>query len=166
MKLNPVEFMGLLKIMCVDGWVRGCPRVGGSLLGFQSNEVPSSSPLEPATQAQEAKEVGFTPERGLRASMNLYDDAIPIEENDATRALKIDGVGETSNCESDLDCAGSMKIEHGTKPKSRPHRNARPLEEMLSEVIDTYLTLGRKQRQEIAVLLYQITEEKEKETQK
>lgn len=166
MKLNPVEFMGLLKIMCVDGWVRGCPRVGGSLLGFQSNEVPSSSPLEPATQAQEAEEVGFTPERGLRASMNLYDDAIPIEENDATRALKVDSVSETSNCESDLDCAGSMKMEHETKPKSRPHRNARPLEEMLSEVIDTYLTLGRKQRQEIAVLLYQITEEKEKETQK
>lgn len=166
MKLNPVEFMGLLKIMCVDGWVRGCPRVGGSLLGFQSNKVPSSSPLEPATQAQEAEEVGFTPERGLRASMNLYDDAIPVEENDATRALKVDSVSETSNCESDLDCAGSMKIEHGTKPKSRPHRNARPLEEMLSEVIDTYLTLGRKQRQEIAVLLYQITEEKEKETQK
>lgn len=166
MKLNPVEFMGLLKIMCVDGWVRGCPRVGGSLLGFQSNEVPSSSPLEPATQAQEAEEVGFTPERGLRASMNLYDDAIPIEENDATRALKIDDVNKTSNCETDLDCAGSMKMEHGTKPKSRPHRNARPLEEMLSEVIDTYLTLGRKQRQEIAVLLYQITEEKEKETQK
>lgn len=166
MKLNPVEFMGLLKIMCVDGWVRGCPRVGGSLLGFQSNKVPSSSPLEPATQAQEAEEVGFTPERGLRASMNLYDDAIPIEENDATRAIKVDSVSETSNCESDLECAGSMKIEHGTKPKSRPHRNARPLEEMLSEVIDTYLTLGRKQRQEIAVLLYQITEEKEKETQK
>ena len=166
MKLNPVEFMGLLKIMCVDGWVRGCPRVGGSLLGFQSNEVPSSSPLEPATQAQEAEEVGFTPKRGLRASMNLYDDAIPIEENDATRALKVDGVSEASNCETDLDCAGSMKMEHRTKPKSRPHRNARPLEEMLSEVIDTYLTLGRKQRQEIAVLLYQITEEKEKETQK
>ena len=178
MKLNPVEFMGLLKIMCVDGWVRGCPRVGGSLLGFQSNEVPSNSPLEPATQAQEAEKdwaemdkhnglrEGFTPKRGLRASMNLYDDAIPTEENDATRALKVDGVSETSNCESDLDCAGSMKMQHGTKPKSRPHRNARPLEEMLSEVIDTYLTLGRKQRQEIAVLLYQITEEKEKETQK
>nr|DAJ92063.1 MAG TPA: hypothetical protein [Caudoviricetes sp.] len=33
MKLNPVEFMGLLKIMCVDSWVRGCPRVGDSLLG-------------------------------------------------------------------------------------------------------------------------------------
>ena len=178
MKLNPVEFMGLLKIMCVDGWVRGCPRVGGSLLGFQSKEVPISSPLEPATQAQEAEEdwaemdkhnglrEGFTPKRGLRASMNLYDDAIPTEENDATRAIKVDGVGEASNCESDLDCAGSMKMEHEPKPKSRPHRNARPLEEMLSEVIDTYLTLGRKQRQEIAVLLYQITEEKEKETQK
>ena len=176
MKLNPVEFMGLLKIMCVDGWVRGCPRVGGSLLGFQSNEVPSSSPLEPATQAQEAEEdwaemdkhnglrEGFTPKRGLRASMNLYDDAIPIDENDATRAIKVDGVGETSNCESDLDCAGSMKMEHEPKPKSRPHRNARPLEEMLSEVIDTYLTLGRKQRQEIAVLLYQITEEKGNKT--
>lgn len=178
MKLNPVEFMGLLKIMCVDGWVRGCPRVGGSLLGFQSNEVPSSSPLEPATQAQEAEKdwaemdkhnglrEGFTPKRGLRTSMNLYDDAIPTEENDATRALKIDSVSETSNCEFDLDRAGSMKMEHGTKPKSRPHRNARPLEEMLSEVIDTYLTLGRKQRQEIAVLLYQITEEKGNKTQK
>ena len=91
---------------------------------------------------------------------------LSIEENDATRAINIDDVSETSNCESDLDCAGSIKMEHGTKPKSRPHRNARPLEEMLSEVIDTYLTLGRKQRQEIAVLLYQITEEKEKETQK
>lgn len=178
MKLNPVEFMGLLKIMCVDGWVRGCPRVGGSLLGFQSNEVPSSSPLEPATQAQEAEEElaemdkhnglreGFTPKRGLRASMNLYDDAIPIDENDATRALKVDSVSKTSSCEPDLDCAGSMKMEHGAKPKSRPHRNARPLEEMLSEVIDTYLTLGRKQRQEIAVLLYQITEEKGNKTQK
>lgn len=33
MKLNPVEFMGLLKIMCVDGWVRGCPRMGDRLLG-------------------------------------------------------------------------------------------------------------------------------------
>nr|DAJ89152.1 MAG TPA: hypothetical protein [Caudoviricetes sp.]DAJ92061.1 MAG TPA: hypothetical protein [Caudoviricetes sp.] len=43
-------------------------------------------------------------------------------------------------------------MEHGSK--SKPHRNARPLEEMLSEMIDTYLTLGRKQRQEIAVLLY------------
>ena len=176
MKLNPVEFMGLLKIMCVDGWVRGCPRVGGSLLGFQSNKVSSSSPLEPATQAQEAEKdwaemdkhnglrEGFTPKRGLRASMNLYDDAIPTEENDATRALKVDSVSEASNCESDLDCAGSMKMEHEPKPKSRPHRNARPLEEMLSEVIDTYLTLGRKQRQEIAVLLYQITEEKGNKT--
>lgn len=178
MKLNPVEFMGLLKIMCVDGWVRGCPRIGGDLLGFQSNEVPSSSPLEPATQAQEAEEdwaeidkhnglrEGFTPKRGLRASMNLYDDAIPVEENDAIRALKVDIVSKTPNCESDLDCAGSIKMEHETKPKSKSHRNARPLEEMLSEVIDTYLTLGRKQRQEIAVLLYQITEEKEKKTQK
>ena len=97
---------------------------------------------------------GVTPERGLRASMNLYDDAISAEENDAIRALKVDGVSKTSNCESDLDCAGSMKMEHETKPKSRPHRNARPLEEMLSEVIDTYLTLGRKQSQEIAVILY------------
>lgn len=178
MKLNPVEFMGLLKIMCVDGWVRGCPRVGGSLLGNQENKVPSSSPLEPATQAQEAEEdwiamdehnglrEGFTPERGLRASMNLYDDAIPIEQNDATRAFKVDSASKTSNCETNLDCAGSIKMEHGIKPKSKPHRNARPLEEMLSEVIDTYLTLGRKQRQEIAVLLYQITEEKEKKTQK
>ena len=178
MKLNPVEFMGLLKIMCVDGWVRGCPRVGGSLLGNQENKVPSSSPLEPATQAQEAEEdwaemdkhnglrEGLTPERGLRASMNLYDDAIPIEENDATRALKVDSVSKTSNCESNLDCAGSIKMEHETKSKSKSHRTARPLEEMLSEVIDTYLTLGRKQRQEIAVLLYQITEEKKKETQK
>lgn len=178
MKLNPVEFMGLLKIMCVDGWVRGCPRVGGSLLGNQENKVPSSSPLEPATQAQEAEEdwiamdehnglrEGFTPERGLRASMNLYDDAIPIEQNDAIRALKVDSASKTSNCETDLDCAGSIKMEHGIKPKSKPHRNARPLEEMLSEVIDTYLTLGRKQRQEIAVLLYQVTEEKEKKTQK
>ena len=166
MKLNPVEFMGLLKIMCVDGWVRGCPRVGGSLLGFQSNKVPSSSPLEPATQAQEAEEVGFTSELEVREPMNLQDGGVSIEENDATRAIKVDGVSETSNCETDLDCAGSMKMEHEAKPKSRPHRNARPLEEMLSEVIDTYLTLGRKQRQEIAVLLYQITEEKEKETQK
>ena len=178
MKLNPVEFMGLLKIMCVDGWVRGCPRVGDGLLGNQENKVPSSSPLEPATQAQEAEEdwiamdehnglrEGFTPERGLRASMNLYDDAIPIEQNDATRAFKVDSASKTSNCETDLDCAGSIKMEHGIKPKSKPHRNARPLEEMLSEVIDTYLTLGRKQRQEIAVLLYQITEEKEKKTSK
>ena len=166
MKLNPVEFMGLLKIMCVDGWVRGCPRVGGSLLGFQSNKVPSSSPLEPATQAQEAEEVEFTSELEVREPMNLQNGEVSIEENDATRALKIDGVSETSNCETDLDYAGSMKMEHETKPKSRPHRNALPLEEMLSEVIDTYLTLGRKQRQEIAVLLYQITEEKEKETQK
>mgnify|MGYP004457015885 CR=1 FL=1 len=128
--------------------------------------MPSSSPLEPATQAQEAEEdwiemdkhnglrEGFTPERGLRASMNLYDDAIPIEENDATRALKVDSVSKTSNCEPDLLRAGTIKMEHGTKLKSKPHRNARPLEEMLSEVIDTYLTLGRKQRQEIAVLLY------------
>ena len=178
MKLNPVEFMGLLKIMCVDGWVRGCPRVGGSLLGNQENGVPSNSPLEPATQAQEAEEdwiemdkhnglrEGFTPERGLRASMNLYDDAILAEGNDATRAFKVDSVSETSNCESNLDCAGSIKMEHGAKSKSKPHRNARSLEEMLSEVIDTYLTLGRKQRQEIAVLLYQVTEEKEKKTQK
>lgn len=178
MKLNPVEFMGLLKIMCVDGWVRGCPRVGGSLLGNQENEVPSSSPLEPATQAQEAEEdwaemdkhnglrEEFTPKRGLRAFMNLYDDAIPVEENDVIRALKVDSVSKISNCESDLDRAGSIKMEHETKPKSRTHRTARPLEEMLSEVIDTYLTLGRKQRQEIAVLLYQITEEKEKKTQK
>lgn len=166
MKLNPVEFMGLLKIMCVDGWVRGCPRVGGSLLGNQENKVPSSSPLEPATQAQEAEEIGFTSKLQVREPMNLYDDAIPIDENDATRALKVDSVSKTSNCEPDLDCAGSIKMEHETKPKSKSHRTARPLEEMLSEVIDTYLTLGRKQRQEIAVLLYQITEEKEKETQK
>ena len=138
----------------------------GSLLGFQSNEVPSSSPLEPATQAQEAEEVEFTSESQVREPMNLQNGEVSIDENDATRAIKVDGVGETSNCESDLDCAGSMKMEHEPKPKSRPHRNARPLEEMLSEVIDTYLTLGRKQRQEIAVLLYQITEEKEKETQK
>lgn len=178
MKLNPVEFMGLLKIMCVDGWVRGCPRVGGSLLGNQENKVSTSPPLEPATQAQEAEEdwaemdnhnglrEGLTPERGLRASMNLYDDAIPIEENDAARALKVDNVSEISNCESNLDCAGSIKMEHEAKPKSKSHRTARPLEEMLSEVIDTYLTLGRKQRQEIAVLLYQVTEEKEKKIQK
>ena len=178
MKLNPIEFMGLLKIMCVDGWVRGCPKVGGSLLGNQENKVPSSSPLEPATQAQEAEEEWaemdkhnglrerFTPKRGLRASMNLYDDTMSIEENDATRALKVDSTSKTPNCETDLDCAGSIKMEHGAKSKSKPHRNARPLEEMLSEVIDTYLTLGRKQRQEIAVLLYQITEEKEKKTQK
>lgn len=215
MKLNPVEFMGLLKIMCVDGWVRGCPRVGGSLLGKSGNEFQNTTPLEPATQAQEAEEDwimmdehnglrdGFTSERGLRASMNLYDDAMSIEKNDATRALTVDSASKTSNqktnlethkpmtlesCnwtikkiesihalgtkdtnktsnqKTDLDCAGSMKMEHGSK--SKPHRNARPLEEMLSEVIDTYLTLGRKQRQEIAVLLYQITEEKEKKTQK
>lgn len=164
MKLNPVEFMGLLKIMCVDGWVRGCPRVGGSLLGNQENKVPSSSPLEPATQAQEAEEIGFTSELQVREPMNLQNGEISIEENDATRALKVDSVSETSNCESNLDCAGSIKMEHGSKSKS--HRTARPLEEMLSEVIDTYLTLGRKQRQEIAVLLYQITEEKEKKTQK
>lgn len=166
MKLNPVEFMGLLKIMCVDGWVRGCPRVGGSLLGNQENEVPSSSPLEPATQAQEAEEIGFTSELQVREPMNLQNGEISIEENDATRALKVDSVSETSNCESNLDCAGSIKMEHETKSKSKSHRTARPLEEMLSEVIDTYLTLGRKQRQEIAVLLYQITEEKEKKTQK
>lgn len=166
MKLNPVEFMGLLKIMCVDGWVRGCPRVGGSLLGNQENEVPSSSPLEPATQAQEAEEIGFTSESQVREPMNLQNGEISIEENDATRALKIDSVSETSNCESNLDCAGSIKMEHETKLKSKSHRTTRPLEEMLSEVIDTYLTLGRKQRQEIAVLLYQITEEKEKKIQK
>lgn len=166
MKLNPVEFMGLLKIMCVDGWVRGCPRVGGSLLGNQENKVPSSSPLEPATQAQEAEEIGFTSELQVREPMNLQNGEISIEENDATRALKVDSVSKTSNCESNLDCAGSIKMEHEAKPKSKSHRTARPLEEMLSEVIDTYLTLGRKQRQEIAVLLYQITEEKEKETQK
>ena len=178
MKLNPIEFMGLLKIMCVDGWVRGCPKVGGSLLGNSGNEFQSTIPLEPATQAQEAEEDwammdehnglrdGFTPERGLRASMNLYDDTMSIEENDATRALKVDSTSKTPNCETDLDCAGSIKMEHGAKSKSKLHRNARPLEEMLSEVIDTYLTLGRKQRQEIAVLLYQITEEKEKKTQK
>lgn len=166
MKLNPVEFMGLLKIMCVDGWVRGCPRMGGSLLGNQENEVPSSSPLEPATQAQEAEEIGFTSESQAREPMNLQNGEISIEENDATRALKIDNVSETSNCESNLDCAGSIKMEHETKLKSKSHRTTRPLEEMLSEVIDTYLTLGRKQRQEIAVLLYQITEEKEKKTQK
>lgn len=166
MKLNPIEFMGLLKIMCVDGWVRGCPRVGGSLLGNQENKVPSSSPLEPATQAQEAEEIGFTSELQVREPTNLQNGEISIEENDATRALKVDSVSKTSNCELDLDCAGSIKMEHETKPKSKSHRTARPLEEMLSEVIDTYLTLGRKQRQEIAVLLYQITEEKEKETQK
>ena len=166
MKLNPVEFMGLLKIMCVDGWVRGCPRVGGSLLGNQENKVPSSSPLEPATQAQEAEEVGFTSELQVREPMKNNHGGVSIEENDATRALKVDSVSKTSNCEPDLDCAGSIKMEHETKPKSKSHRTARPLEEMLSEVIDTYLTLGRKQRQEIAVLLYQITEEKEKETQK
>lgn len=166
MKLNPVEFMGLLKIMCIDGWVRGCPRVGGSLLGNQENKVPSSSPLEPATQAQEAEEIGFTSELQVREPMNLQNGEISIEENDATRALKVDSVSETSNCESNLDCAGSIKMEHETKSKSKSHRTARPLEEMLSEVIDTYLTLGRKQRQEIAVLLYQITEEKEKKTQK
>ena len=97
---------------------------------------------------------GFTPKRGLRASMNLYDDAILIEENDATRALKVDSVSKTSNCEPDLDCAGFIKMEHETKPKSKSHRTTRPLEEILSEVIDTYLTLGRKQRQEIAVLLH------------
>lgn len=203
MKLNPVEFMGLLKIMCVDGWVRGCPRVGDSLLGNQENKVPSSSPLEPATQAQEAEEVGFTSELQMREPMNLQNGEISIEENDAIRALKVDSVSKTSNQKTDLethkpmtlqscnltikkiesihalgtndtnktsnqktdsDCAGSIKMEHGSK--SKPHRNARPLEEMLSEMIDTYLTLGRKQRQEIAVLLYQITEEKEKETQK
>ena len=90
----------------------------------------------------------------MREPMILWNGGVSIEENNAIRALKVDGVSETSNCESDLDCAGSMKMEHGTKLKSRPHRNARPLEEMLSEVIDTYLTLGRKQRQEIAVLLY------------
>lgn len=56
MKLNPIEFMGLLKIMCVDGWVRGCPKVGGSLLGNSENEFQSTIPLEPATQAQEAEE--------------------------------------------------------------------------------------------------------------
>lgn len=166
MKLNPIEFMGLLKIMCVDGWVRGCPRVGGSLLGNQENKVPSSSPLEPATQAQEAEEIGFTSELQVREPMNLQNGEISIEENDATRALKVDSISKTSNCEPDLDCASSIKMEHGTKPKSKSHRTARPLEEMLSEVIDTYLTLGRKQRQEIAVLLYQITEEKEKEIQK
>ena len=217
MKLNPVEFMGLLKIMCVDGWVRGCPRVGGSLLGNQENKVPSSSPLEPATQAQEAEEdwiemdkhnglrEGFTPKRGLREPMNLKDGGVSIEENDAIRALKVDSASKTSNQKADLethkpmtlescnltikkiesihalgindtnktsnqktdsDCAGSIKMEHGTNSKSKPHRTARPLEEMLSEVIDTYLTLGRKQRQEIAILLYQITEEKEKKTQK
>lgn len=178
MKLNPVEFMGLLKIMCVDGWVRGCPKVGGSLLGNSGNEFQSTTPLEPATQAQEAEEdwvmmdeynglrEGFTPKRGLCASINLYNDTMSIEENDATRALKVDSTSKTPNCETDLDCAGSIKMEHGAKSKSKPHRNARPLEEMLSEAIDTYLTLGRKQRQEIAVLLYQITEEKEKKTQK
>ena len=178
MKLNPVEFMGLLKIMCVDGWVRGCPKVGGSLLGNQENKVPSSSPLEPATQAQEAEEDwiamdehnglrdGFTSKLQVREPMNLQNGEIPIEENDATRALKVDSVSKTSNCETDLDRAGSIKMEHGTNSKFKPHRNARPLEEMLSEVIDTYLTLGRKQRQEIAILLYQITEEKEKKTQK
>lgn len=164
MKLNPVEFMGLLKIMCVDGWVRGCPRVGGSLLGNQENKVPSSSPLEPATQAQEAEEIGFASELQVREPMNLQNEEVFIEENDATRALKVDSVSETSNCESNLDCAGSIKMEHGSKSKS--HRTARSLEEMLSEVIDTYLTLGRKQRQEIAVLLYQVTEEKGKKTQK
>lgn len=205
MKLNPVEFMGLLKIMCVDGWVRGCPRVGDSLLGNQENEVPNSSPLEPATQAQEAEEVGFTSELQMREPMNLQNGEISIEENDATRALKVDSVSKTSNQKTDLethkpmtlescnltikkiesihalgindtnktsnqktdsDCAGSIKMEHGTNSKSKPHRTARPLEEMLSEVIDTYLTLGRKQRQEIAILLYQITEEKGKKTQK
>lgn len=178
MKLNPVEFMGLLKIMCVDGWVRGCPKMGGSLLGNQENKVPSNSPLEPATQAQEAEEDwiamdehnglrdGFTSELQVRGPMNLQNGEISIEQNDAIRALKVDSASKTSNCESDLDCAGSIKMEHGTNSKSKPHRNARPLEEMLSEVIDTYLTLGRKQRQEIAVLLYQITEEKGKKTQK
>lgn len=166
MKLNPIEFMGLLKIMCVDGWVRGCPKVGGSLLGNQENKVPNNSPLEPATQAQEAEEIGFTPELQVREPMNSQNGEIPIEENDAIRALKVDSANKTPNCETNLDCAGSIKMEHGAKSKSKPHRNARPLEEMLSEVIDTYLTLGRKQRQEIAVLLYQITEEKEKKTQK
>lgn len=217
MKLNPVEFMGLLKIMCVDGWVRGCPRVGGSLLGNQENKVPSSSPLEPATQAQEAEEDwiemdehnglrdGFTSKLQMREPMNLQNEEISIEENDAIRALKVDSASKTSNQKADLethkpmtlescnltikkiesihalgindtnktsnqktdsDCAGSIKMEHETKSKSKSHRTARPLEEMLSEVIDTYLTLGRKQRQEIAVLLYQVTEEKEKKTQK
>ena len=56
MKLNPIEFMWLLKIMCVDGWVRGCPKVGGSLLGNSGDEFQSTTPLEPATQAQEAEE--------------------------------------------------------------------------------------------------------------
>lgn len=166
MKLNPVEFMGLLKIMRVDGWVRGCPRVGGELLGFQSSTSQDTPPLEPASQAQEAEKANFASELEVREPMNLKDGGVVIEENDAVRALKVDSMNETSNCETNLDCAGSIKMEHGTKPKSKPHRNARPLEEMLSEVIDTYLTLGRKQRQEIAVLLYQITEEKEKKTQK
>lgn len=178
MKLNPVEFMGLLKIMCVDGWVRGCPKVGGSLSGNSGNEFQGTTPLEPATQAQEADEDwimmdehnglrdGFSSELEAREPINLQNEGLSIEENDATRALKIDGVSQTSNRATDLDCAGSIKMEHGAKSKSKSHRNARPLEEMLSEVIDTYLTLGRKQRQEIAVLLYQITEEKEKKTQK
>ena len=91
---------------------------------------------------------------GIATIKNKKCVIIPIEENDATRALKVDSVSKTFNCESNLDCAGSIKMEHETKSKSKSHRTARPLEEMLSEVIDTYLTLGRKQRQEIAVLLY------------
>ena len=215
MKLNPVEFMGLLKIMCVDGWVRGCPKVGDSLLGNSGNEFQNTTPLEPATQAQEAEEDwimmdkhnglkdGFSSELEVREPINLQNGGLSVEQNDAVRALKIDSASKISNQKTDLethkpmtlkscnltikkiesihalgindtnkasnqktnlDCAGSIKMEHGSK--SKPHRTVRPLEEMLSEVIDTYLTLGRKQRQEIAVLLYQITEEKEKKTQK
>ena len=164
MRLNPVEFMGLLKIMCVDGWARGCPKVGGSLSGNSGSEFQSTTPLEPASQAQEAEKFNFASELEVREPMDLQNDVVSIEQNDATRALKVDNVNKTSNQETDSDCAGSIKMQNGSK--SKPHRNARPLEEMLSEVIDTYLTLGRKQRQEIAVLLYQITEEKEKKTSK
>lgn len=39
---------------------------------------------------------------------------------------------------------------------------ARPFEILLSEAMDVYIKLGRKQRQELAVLLYDVRAEKQK----
>lgn len=145
--LEPIQFSGLLKMLCIQGWVAAETE---EERGFRSPEEPESRSSE-ELESRSSEEFAATPPPTTPAPSELEAQSPGAKAQNGTMRAASD-VTETP-----ADDAPTSTLAR--KPRPRP----RPYEELLSELIDRYIELKKPQRIEIMQFLDELEKENKKE---
>ena len=147
--LEPIQFSGLLKMLCIQGWVAAETE---EERGFRSPEEPESRSSE-ELESPSSEELAATLPPTTPAPSELEAQLPGAKAQNGTMRAASD-VTETL-----AEDAPTSTPSRGPRSCPRP----RPYEELLSELIDRYIELKKPQRIEIMQFLDELEKENKKE---